>query len=64
MLCKLHDPLPHGRALAYLVVRVLLLNTSCEQQVDIALQALAAMKLYSVDGFSDLADSSANLQEA
>ncbi|KAG2757731.1 hypothetical protein P692DRAFT_20824545 [Suillus brevipes Sb2] len=63
ILSKLHDPLPHGRALAYLVVRVLLLSTSCEQQIDIALQALAAMKLHSVDGFSDLADSSANLQE-
>ncbi|KAG1761179.1 hypothetical protein EDD22DRAFT_897736 [Suillus occidentalis] len=62
-IADLHDPLPHGRALAYLVVRILLLSTSCEQQVDIALQALAAMKLHSVDGFSDLADSSANLQE-
>ncbi|KAG1896221.1 uncharacterized protein F5891DRAFT_1054817 [Suillus fuscotomentosus] len=63
ILLKLHDPLPHGRALAYLVVRVLLLSTSCGQQVDIALQVLAAMKLHSVDGFGDLADSSANLQE-
>ncbi|KAG1775600.1 hypothetical protein EV702DRAFT_421745 [Suillus placidus] len=63
ILFKLHDPLPHGRALAYLVVRVLLLSTSCGQQVDIALQALAAMKLHSVDGFGDLADSSMNLQE-
>ncbi|KAG2151035.1 uncharacterized protein EDB93DRAFT_318060 [Suillus bovinus] len=63
ILSKLHDPLPHGRALAYLVIRVLLLSTSCEQQVDIALRTLAAMKLYSVDGFGDLADSSANLQE-
>lgn len=64
VLPKLHDPLPHGRALAYLVVRVLLLSTSCGQQVDIALQVLAAMKLHSVDGFGDLADGSANLQEA
>ncbi|KAG1807089.1 uncharacterized protein BJ212DRAFT_1387903 [Suillus subaureus] len=63
ILFKLHDLLPHGRALAYLVVRVLLLNTSCGQQVDIALQALAAMKLQSVDGFGDLADSCTNLQE-
>ncbi|KAG2130333.1 hypothetical protein DEU56DRAFT_815464 [Suillus clintonianus] len=63
ILSKLHDPLPHGRALAYLVVRAFLLNTSCGQQVDIALQALAALKLPSVDGFGDLADSSANLQE-
>ncbi|KAG0706218.1 hypothetical protein DFH29DRAFT_902720 [Suillus ampliporus] len=64
ILSKLQDPLPHGRALAYLVVRVLLLNTSCEQQLDIALQALSAMKLHSVDGYGDLADSSASLQEA
>ncbi|KAG1720632.1 hypothetical protein EDB19DRAFT_1775930 [Suillus lakei] len=64
ILSKLHDPLPHGRALAYLVVRVLLLNTSCGQQVDIALQALAAMKLHSVNGFADLADSPTKLQEA
>ncbi|KAG2363636.1 hypothetical protein BDR07DRAFT_1471237 [Suillus spraguei] len=63
ILFKLHDPLPHGRALAYLVVRVLLLSTSCGQQVDIALQALTAMKLNSVDCFGDLVDSSANLRE-
>jgi U3 small nucleolar RNA-associated protein 10 len=64
ILSKLHDPLPHARALAYLVVRVLLLSTSCEQQVDIALRALNAMKLHSVDGFGDLSDGSKSLQEA
>ncbi|OJA15136.1 hypothetical protein AZE42_07566 [Rhizopogon vesiculosus] len=64
ILSKLHDPLPHARALAYLVVRILLLSTSCEQQVDIALGALSAMKLNSVDGFGDLSDGSTSLQEA
>ncbi|OAX34660.1 hypothetical protein K503DRAFT_428951 [Rhizopogon vinicolor AM-OR11-026] len=63
ILSKLHDPLPHARALAYLVVRVLLLSTSCEQQVDIALGALSTMKLHSIDGFGDLSDGSTSLQE-
>jgi len=60
----LHDPLPHGRALAYLIIRDLLRNASCEQQIDIALRALSAMKLQSVDDFDDLSDGSVSLQEA
>lgn len=64
ILSKLHDPLPHARALAYLVVRVLLLSTSCEQQVEIALGALNAMKLHSVDSFGDISEGSTSLQEA
>jgi len=42
----------------------LLLSTPCEQQIDIALQALSAMKLHSVDGYGDITDGSASLQEA
>jgi U3 small nucleolar RNA-associated protein 10 len=64
ILSKLHDPLPHARALAYLVVRALLLSTSCEQQVEIALRALNAMKLHSVDSFGDISEGSTSLQEA
>ncbi|EIW76657.1 hypothetical protein CONPUDRAFT_168479 [Coniophora puteana RWD-64-598 SS2] len=49
LLSKLHDPQPHGRALAYLVARALLLQSSGGRQVRIASQVLKVMRLNSLD---------------
>ncbi|KAG6369730.1 hypothetical protein JVT61DRAFT_13599 [Boletus reticuloceps] len=45
LLSKLHDPLPHARALAYLVCRALLMRTSGDQQVLLAHRCTHAMRL-------------------
>ncbi|KIJ60905.1 hypothetical protein HYDPIDRAFT_42974 [Hydnomerulius pinastri MD-312] len=62
MLSKLHDPLPHARALAYLVCRALLIRTSGDQQILMARQILQAMRLSSLEGEIDLQGDS-SLQE-
>ncbi|KAF9221723.1 hypothetical protein BS17DRAFT_710411 [Gyrodon lividus] len=51
---KLHDALPHARALAYLVCRALLMRSSGDQQVPLAYQILRAMRLTFLEGKDDL----------
>ena len=62
LLAKLEDPLPHSRALAYLVLRELLLCTQSSQQVQIATQALAAMHLRTLDSL-EMSEDDADLQK-
>ncbi|KIJ18295.1 hypothetical protein PAXINDRAFT_97715, partial [Paxillus involutus ATCC 200175] len=60
---KLHDPLPHARALAYLVCRALLIRTSGDQQISLAYQILRAMRLTVLQG-KDASTGDLTLQEA
>jgi U3 small nucleolar RNA-associated protein 10 len=59
---KLHDPLPHARALAYLVCRALLIRTSGDQQISLAYQILRAMRLSVLQG-KDASTGDLTLQE-
>ncbi|KAH7920221.1 hypothetical protein BV22DRAFT_1199044 [Leucogyrophana mollusca] len=63
VLAKLHDPLPHGRALAYLVARALLLRSSGNQQIGMACRLLHAMRLGDMGVFDGLAEQDIGLQE-
>ncbi|KAF8125619.1 hypothetical protein EV363DRAFT_1225659 [Boletus edulis] len=45
LLSKLHDPLPHARALAYLVCRALLMQTSGDRQILLAHRCIHTMRL-------------------
>ncbi|KAL4062956.1 hypothetical protein V8B97DRAFT_2026593 [Scleroderma yunnanense] len=63
LLSKLHDPMPHGRALAYLVCRRLLARRSGDQKIALASQILCAMRLRTLDG-TDAGPAESNMQEA
>lgn len=45
LMSKLHDPLPHARALAYLVCRALLMRSSGDQQILLAHRFIHTMRL-------------------
>ncbi|EGO02920.1 hypothetical protein SERLA73DRAFT_102973 [Serpula lacrymans var. lacrymans S7.3] len=63
-LSKLQDPLSHGRALGYLVVRALLLCTGTEQQIAISDKVLRAMHLNNLDVLDVSCDKNGGLQKA
>ncbi|KAI6022898.1 hypothetical protein BKA83DRAFT_89928, partial [Pisolithus microcarpus] len=63
LLSKMEDTMPHGRALAYLICRELLVRTSGEQQIPLALRVLRAMRLSTLDDTDDALKES-SLQEA
>ena len=54
LLSKLHDPVPHARALAYLVCRALLMRSSGDQQVLLAHRVVRAMHLTLLEASDDL----------
>ena len=62
LLSKLQDPMPHGRALAYLVCRKLLAYESGDRKIILATQVLRAMRLRMLNGADDVLAGS-NLQE-
>ncbi|KAI6037989.1 hypothetical protein EDC04DRAFT_2699173 [Pisolithus marmoratus] len=63
LLSKMEDSIPHGRALAYLVCRELLVRGSGDQQITLAIRILCAMRLSTLDDTDD-ALKEASLQEA
>ncbi|KAG8215319.1 hypothetical protein J3R82DRAFT_8910 [Butyriboletus roseoflavus] len=54
LLSKFHDPIPHARALAYLVCRALLMRTTGDQQILLAHRFMSAMRLTSLEASDDL----------
>ena len=54
LLSKLHDPIPHARALAYLVCRALLIRASGDQQILLAHRLVRAMRLTLLEASDDL----------
>lgn len=63
LLSKLEDTMPHGRALAYLVCRELLVHSSGDRQIILAIRILRAMRLSTLDDIDDALKES-SLQEA
>ncbi|KAI6126293.1 hypothetical protein EDD16DRAFT_1553513 [Pisolithus croceorrhizus] len=53
LLSKMEDTMPHGRALAYLVCRELLVRTSGDRQITLAIRILRAMRLSTLDDPDD-----------
>ncbi|KAI6117492.1 hypothetical protein EV401DRAFT_2197674 [Pisolithus croceorrhizus] len=53
LLSKMEDTMPHGRALAYLVCRELLVRTSDDRQITLAIRILRAMRLSTLDDTDD-----------
>lgn len=54
LLSKLHDPMPHARALACLVCRALLVRTSGEQQILLAHRFICGMRLTLLEASDNL----------
>ncbi|KIO05768.1 hypothetical protein M404DRAFT_103232, partial [Pisolithus tinctorius Marx 270] len=62
LLSKLEDTMPHGRALAYLVCHELLVRSSGDRQIILAIRILRAMRLSTLDDIDDALKES-SLQE-